>query len=218
MPALITWWTLDVEELAPGAHSDAVAAIGTDLLRRLGEPQRRYHTNRHVLEMFWALEDLEKAGAITAREGALGRTAAWFHDAVYEPAAAAGENEAASAELAVRELGALGVAVEDVDVVRRLVLATERHDPVVDGGLPAAFHDADLWILAAPEDRFDEYCAQVREEYAVVPDDEFARGRSRILQPFLERDAVYETRFGRREWERRARVNLARELERLRPA
>jgi predicted metal-dependent HD superfamily phosphohydrolase len=219
MPALLTWWTLDVKELAPEAHSDAVAAIGVDLLRRLAEEQRRYHTRRHIVEMFWALEDLEHTGAISAREGVVGRIATWFHDAVYEPLSeGAGANEAASAELADRNLAVLGFRPDDIDVVRTLVLATEHHHPATDGDLGAAFHDADLWILSAPEDRFDEYCVQVREEYSAVPDDEFRRGRATILQPFLERDTIYATKFGRTHWEARARLNLARELDRLRAA
>ena len=104
MPALITWWKLDLADLAPGAHHDAVLAIGTDLLRRWTEPHRRYHSTRHLVEVFWALEDLEEAREVTAREAALGRLAGWFHDAVYDPTAAAGANELASADLAVRDL------------------------------------------------------------------------------------------------------------------
>jgi predicted metal-dependent HD superfamily phosphohydrolase len=212
VPALLTWWKLDLAELAPQAHSDAVLAVGADLLRRWAEPQRRYHTSRHLVEMFWALEDLEKAGEIGAREGTVGRLAAWFHDAVYEPLAAPGANEAASAELAVGDLSALGTDDDDVDAVRRLVLATETHD-LPGGGLPAAFHDADLWILSAPAERYAEYTAQVREEYAAVPDEAFAAGRSALLRPFLDRDFIYATQTAREQWGERARLNLAGEVE-----
>ena len=215
MPALLTWWTLDVEQLAPRAHSDAVAAIGTDLRRRLREEHRRYHTDQHVVEMFLALEELAGEGALDDREAALARVAACFHDAVYDPAAPPGANEADSADLAVRGLRALGVRDDDVTAVRQLVLATERHEAPGARGLGAAFHDADLWILSAPSERFDEYCAQVRAEYAVVPDDAFAAGRTAVLQPFLRRDTVYATRHARRAWNDRARLNLARELSRL---
>lgn len=216
MPALITWWTLDVSELAPGAHSDAVQAIGADLLRRWGEPQRRYHTTRHLVEVFWALEDLEGAGVIGAREGALGRVVGWFHDAVYDPGAAVGGNEAASAELAVRDLHALGMRDPDVETVRDLVLATEQHQLGADG-LAAAFHDADLWILSAPPDRYAEYTAQVREEYAAVPDEAFRAGRAAVLRPFLARESIYATDFARDAWEERARANVSEELARLTP-
>lgn len=214
MPALITWWTLDVAEIAPAAHSDAVQAIGADLLRRWAEPQRRYHTTRHLVEVFWALEDLEAAGVVDARHGTLGRLVGWFHDAVYDPAAAIGDNEAASAELAVRDLHALGVRGADVETVRDLVLATEQHHLAGDG-LAAAFHDADLWILSSPAERYAEYTAQVREEYAAVPDDAFRAGRAAILRPFLERESIYATGFARETWEERARANLAAELASL---
>ena len=215
MPALLTWWRLDIGELAPAAHSDAVEAIGADLLRRLGESHRRYHNDRHLLEMVLALEALEAVGVVGGRDSALGRVAAWFHDAVYLPTAPAGANEAESAALAARDLRALGLSADDVQSVTALVLATEQHHLPGTTGLAAAFHDADLWILSAPEGRFDEYCGQVRAEYAAVPDAEYRAGRTAVLQPFLHRDHLYATRFARRTWAERARLNLGRELARL---
>jgi predicted metal-dependent HD superfamily phosphohydrolase len=214
VPALLTWWKLDVAELAPGAHSDAVLAIGSDLVRRLDEEHRRYHTTRHLVELFWALEDLERAHVVSAREAALGRMAGWFHDAVYDPTTAPGDNEIHSAELAVRDLSALGLAEHDIEVVRDLVLATQTHELAHDG-LAAAFHDADLWILSAPRGRYDEYTVQVREEYAAVPDDVFASARAAILRPFIDRESIYATAFARENWEDAARLNLAAELETL---
>jgi predicted metal-dependent HD superfamily phosphohydrolase len=214
VPALITWWKLDLAELAPGAHHDAVLAIGSDLLRRWSEPHRRYHSTRHLVEVFWALEDLEEAGEVSAREGALGRLAGWFHDAVYDPAAPAGSNEVDSADLAVRDLHALGLARDDVGTVRDLVLASSTHDAPTEG-LAAAFHDADLWILSAEPARYADYTAGVREEYAAVPDDAFRSGRAAVLRPFLDRVAIYATPTGRERWEDPARANLARELEAL---
>ncbi|NNM46831.1 HD domain-containing protein [Knoellia koreensis] len=214
MPALITWWTLDLRELAPQAHSDAVQAVGADLLRRWTEPHRRYHTTTHLVEVFWALEDLEQAGVVDTRDAALGRLVGWFHDAVYDPAAALGDNETASAALASRDLHALGLKDSDVETVRDLILATERHDLAPDG-LATAFHDADLWILSAPPERYAAYTEQVREEYAAVPDDAFRAGRAAILRPFLDRDTIYATDLARDTWESQARANLAAELTAL---
>jgi predicted metal-dependent HD superfamily phosphohydrolase len=211
VPALITWWTLDVAELAPEAHSDAVQAVGADLVRRLDEEHRRYHTARHVVEMFWALEDLEQAGVVTRRQAALARVAAWFHDAVYDTTSSGGENEVDSAALAVRDLSALGFAAEDVETVRDLVLSTHDHE-LTGTPLAAAFHDADLWILSSPPGRYDEYTRQVRDEYAAVPDDVFRAARASILRPFLDRETIYATEFARESWEDAARANLATEL------
>jgi predicted metal-dependent HD superfamily phosphohydrolase len=214
MPALITWWTQDVGRLSPEADAGVVFDAGADLMRRWAEPQRKYHTTTHLVEMFWALEELEEAGSIDAREGALGRVAAWFHDAVYavpDP----GGNEQRSAALAAEALPRLGFQAGDVATVDRLVRASERHELPTSSGLDAAFHDADLWILSAKDERFDTYCAQVREEYAAVPDAAYAAGRSAILQPFLDRPRIYATDHADAEWTELARANLRRELSRL---
>lgn len=211
----MTWWTLDVRELSPRAHPDAVAGIGRDLERRLAEPHRHYHTVTHLVEMFWALDELEQSGEIGTRDGALARVAAWFHDAVYDVTDPT-DNERRSAELAVSSLGALGVPDRDIDTVERLILDTAHHALPRRDALAAAFHDADLWILAAPAERFDAYCRQVRKEYAVVPDDVYASARADVLEPFMLRDTIYATPTARQLWESRARDNLARELRRLR--
>ncbi len=96
-----------------------------------------------------------------------------------------------------------------------LVDDTVAHEVAGGTGLRAAFHDADLWVLAAEPDRFDAYCAQVRDEYAAVPEAAYALGRRAVLEPFLNRPHVYATAHAREQWEPAARVNLARELARL---
>jgi predicted metal-dependent HD superfamily phosphohydrolase len=216
VPALITWWTLDVRALAPEAHHDAVARTGADLLARWSEPGRRYHGTTHLVEMFWALEDLEGAGEIGDREACLARLAAWFHDAVYDPHALPGANEADSASYAVTALRPLGLSAAETRAVEDLVRMTDGHNAPADDALTAAFHDADLWILSAPQERFDAYCAQVREEYAFVPQDAYRAGRTAVLRPFTLRETIYRTAHARHHWEQPARVNLAREIARLR--
>ena len=217
MPALLTWWTLDVRSVAPHApEEDVVARAGADLLARWTEPRRRYHTTRHLVEMFGALEELEEATEIDDRQCCLARLAAWFHDAIHDPAARSGSNEADSATLARDTLPLLAVADDDVATIDRLVRLTARHDVDTVEPVDAAFHDADLWILSAPQERFDSYCAQVREEYAHLPDTAFQQGRTAILEPLSHRDAIYRTSHARHGWETPARINLSRELGRLR--
>ena len=173
MPALITWWTRDVMALSPRAHAAEVEATGAELLARWAEPHRRYHSTRHLVEMFWALEDLTDAGELGDANAALGRVAAWLHDAVYDPAAVVGGNESASAELAELLLARVRLDAAALTTVVELVRMTADHAERRDSALHRAFHDADLWILASPEQRFDEYCEQVREEYAAVPEERF---------------------------------------------
>ena len=216
MPALSTWWSLDVHAMAPQAHDYAVERSGADLLTRWTEPGRRYHTTRHLVEMFWALEELENAGEIDDHQSAIARLAAWFHDAVYHPGASHGSNEADSATLARDHLLQVGLREDDIDTIQRMIRVTVNHDAHHEEPLEAAFQDADLWILSAPVERFDGYCNQVRQEYEEVPDTAFQKERTAILEALLHRDTIYRTSHALHAWETAARVNLGRELARLR--
>lgn len=219
MPALITSWTMDVRDIAPHAPADEVAHVGAELLERWNEPGRRYHTTRHLVEMFSALEELEGAGEVDARQCSVARLAAWFHDAIYDPSATPGSNEADSAALARDTLEVLGFGDHDVHAVDRLIQLTASHDADGTAGterLGAAFHDADLWILSAPQERFDGYCDQVREEYAHLPDPAYRQGRAAVLEPLAHRDTIYRTSRALDRWETPALINLGRELARLR--
>ena len=208
---------MDVRGVAPRTPgNDVVEQAGNDLLSRWSEPARRYHTTTHLVEMFWALEELEEGHEIDDRQGSLARLAAWFHDAIYDPSAMPGSNEADSATLARKTLRELTISDRDVDAVDRLVRLTARHDADAAEPLDAAFHDADLWILSAPDERFDEYCDQVRQEYAHVPDARYRNARAAILMPLLHRDRIYRTSHALHGWETPARINLGRELTRLR--
>ena len=218
MPALLTKWTLDVRVVAPHApDNEYVAREGAEMLARWNEPSRRYHTTTHLVEMFGALAALEQAREIDIRQCSVARLAAWFHDAVYDPAAASGSNEADSALLARDTLQRLSFGDEDTEAIDRLIRLTGRHDTDGSEPLDAAFHDADLWILSAPQARFDGYCDQVREEYAFVADALYRNGRAAVLGPLIHRDRIYRTPHALREWEKPARVNLTRELARLHP-
>lgn len=137
--------------------------------------------------------------------------AAWFHDAVYDPQAAPGASEAASAQLAVAALGDDPVAPE----VGRLVVLTAGHDVEPGDGNGAVLADADLAILGSPPERYDRYAADVRAEYAHLDDATWRAGRSAVLRSFLGRDRIYRTDRFHARFNAVARANLARELAAL---
>lgn len=209
MPSL-TSWTTAWSVLAPAADKDAVARAGAGLLARYAEPHRQYHTAVHVDEMVVTLGHLVDEPV----DRALGALVAWFHDAAYDPAR--GDNETASAAIARAVSAALGLDSAYGQRVVELVLATAEHLLPQGDSLAAAVHDADLWILAARAERFDDYCAQVRAEFAHIPDEAYAAGRAAILTPFAARHRLYATDIADRDWTPAARANLARELARLR--
>lgn len=217
MPTLIAWWIQDLGLLAPDADPVAVRAVGEDLLRRWADPARRYHSTTHLVELFWGLEEIEEAGEVSAEDATVGRIAGWLHDAVYDPTAPPGRNEAESVELAARLLPTVALTPAAVSRVASLVRMTDGHKlaAVDDDALAAAFHDADLVIFAATAERFDAYDDLVREEYAHVPEDAFRDGRRAILEDFLGRDRLYATDHAHAQWDGPARVNLRRAVDRL---
>ncbi len=197
--------------LVPGPGA---SAVGERLLSAYAEPHRRYHDQQHLAEVLAAVDRL---AAGTGADLTVVRLAAWFHDAVYDPAAPPGATEDASARWAEQLLPPLGsAAMATVARVAELVRATATHDGV--SGLDAdLLFDADLAILASAPERYAAYCAGVRAEYAHVPDADFRRGRGAILQGLLDRPRIYRTPAAYDAWEDRARAQVTAELQRLTP-
>jgi predicted metal-dependent HD superfamily phosphohydrolase len=89
-----------------------------------------------------------------------------------------------------------------------------RHEAVPQTRDERVLIDVDLWILGAPEKRFDEYERQVREEYGWVPGLIYRRKRRAILESFVARPTIYSTERFIERYEQQARANLARSLAR----
>lgn len=215
MDTLRSRWHADVVALAPAADRDLLAAEGTDLLDRWLEDHRSYHDAVHLAEVLAALDELHEGGDLPARDRHLAGLVTWYHDAVYDADVDAGANEEASAVLAEERLTRLGMPEGVVAEVARLVRESATHEMTTQDPATRAFHDADLWILASPTERFDAYCHQVRLEYRMVPAEDFARGRTAVLTPFVTRERLYLTDHAHTRWTARARANLAREIGRL---
>lgn len=186
------------EALLPGTPE-----LGAELLNRWGEPHRRYHDRRHLLQ---ALEALHRLGC---RDRTV-LLAAWFHDAVYE--GVPGADEEASAALAEQLLPAVGVGGEETAEVAQLVRLTAGHDPDPGDTGGALLSDADLAVLGRDRKGYDRYAADVRLEYRNLDDETFRAGRSAVLDALLGRARLFNTDRGEELWGPAARENLRREL------
>jgi predicted metal-dependent HD superfamily phosphohydrolase len=192
-----------------GAPPADVERTGASLVERYAEPHRRYHTVTHLRAV------LEHLFVDLAADPVSASLAVWYHDAVYDPRADAGVNEAASAELAVAELVRLGAPEATSAAVARLIGLTVAHRAAPDDRDGAVVCDADLAILGASGDVYSRYCAAVREEFGWLSAAEWRAGRSAVLGRLLDRQWLYATPRGRARWERQARANLAGERARL---
>ena len=179
------------------------------LVAAYADPSRGYHDTRHLSEVLDRLDELAAAGTDFDVTPVL--LAAWFHDAVYDGERDAEERSAAWAEDALPTQ----VPTAVVDEVARLVRLTETHQPDDADANGCALSDADLGILAATADRYEEYVAAVRREYAHLPDDVFDKGRESVLRALADKPHLFHTAYARERWEAPARTNLERELARL---
>jgi predicted metal-dependent HD superfamily phosphohydrolase len=194
---------------AYGAGGDAAERWLGVLTRLYSEPHRHYHNLHHVAEM---LRLLERFGDRAADYAAL-RFAAWFHDAVYDTRKNTNEEE--SAALAERALGDLGVPAPTAALVRRLILATKRHEAEGDPPDLGLFLDADLSILGATDETYLAYGEAIRAEYSWVPEAAYREGRLKVLTNFLRRERLYYTEPVAELLDAPARRNLSDEVRRL---
>ena len=188
----------------PGARD-----LGARLVAAYAHPERRYHDTRHLADVLERVHEMSAQGVEFDRMAVV--LAAWFHDGVYDGRPDAEQRSAAWAAEALPTL----VEPAVVDEVVRLVLLTEEHRPADDDANGCALCDADLAILAAGPERYAQYTAAVREEYADLPDEAFTAGRAGVLRGLLAKPRLFQTGYGRATWEETARANVARELATL---
>ena len=189
-----------------------VTAADAELFRRLvdaySEHHRHYHTLQHLDECFARFDECP-VRTDHANEIEL---ALWFHDAVYDPHRS--DNEEQSAQWARTEASRFGIDADAVERIHGLILAT-KHNVAPATEAAKVTVDVDLSILAAPEERFDDYERQVRAEYSWVPGFLFRRKRKEILESFLARPAIFQTAYFQAKYETAARHNLQRSIRAL---
>lgn len=200
------WQELLVPFAADAVVSDAVFA---SLVNAYSEKGRFYHNLSHVKTLLGLAQEVEHllSNAVAVA------FAIWFHDAIYQPSRS--DNEERSAQLAAQSLAQLTVADEMIAYVQRMIRATARHDA---DGLPTdgrIFLDLDLSILAAAPETYQAYRRAIRKEFSWVPEFLYRRERRKILQRFVEREAIYFTAPLAALYEAQARRNLAAEIKQL---
>jgi len=184
-----------IEPAATYSHFD-------NLVRMYSESSRNYHNLEHIAEVLKVAGRLRKF----AENPNAVMLAAWYHDAVYDPKQ--NDNEAKSADFSKKVLEELGVSSPMIATVTELILATAHMTPHVLTADVRVLLDADLAILGSGETRYLRYAADIRREYAWVPDAEYAAARIAVLDGFLARQRIFHTDILFLEGEGSARRNM----------
>lgn len=170
---------------------------------------RCYHNLSHVRALCKLYESCELN---TAHDDDI-RFAIWFHDAIYDTRRK--DNEERSADWAALVLQNVNAPDELIVSVRRLILATKRHESGALADETQIFLDLDLAILGSEATVYQRYAAAIRREYTWVPSFLYRRERRKILANFLDRKTIYVTATMSRQYEQQARHNLQAEIEAL---
>ena len=177
------------------------------LRARYAEPHRAYHTQAHIDAMLTGLQDL--GSAVVHRDAVA--LAIWYHDAIYNPAAA--DNEVRSAALLRAEMAGLADAAL-LGRSERLVLCTLDHR--IPSGLASDLHqdaalflDLDMAVLGAGSLVFDAYEHGIAAEYGpVYGHTRFAAGRAGFLHEMLNRPRLFHSDRFHKRYDEAARGNM----------
>lgn len=200
-------WLSLVEPFSVGPKFARV--IFKEIAGKYSEPGRFYHTLQHIN---YVLDIIDKYKDCATDLPAV-QLAAWFHDVIYE--AREKDNEEKSAEYATKTLSELGLPSQLIEETARLILLTKTHRTTTEDTNGLLMLDADLAILGASPETYQEYCEGIRQEYAWVPDETYRGGRRKVLENFLQRPRLYQLAAIRDTIEGQARLNLQNEINSL---
>lgn len=179
-----------------------------DLAARYAEPHRAYHTLSHIIH---CLNEFKPARFFATDPDAI-EMAIWYHDVIYNTRRK--DNERKSARAAQTVIKNAHLSKLFGKCVAKLIIAT-KHAFFPGYTDKRIIIDVDLSILGQPEEVFDEYEQQIRQEYDWVLETVFNKKRSSILQSFLKRPTIYSTSFFREKYEAQAQQNIERSLKHL---
>lgn len=191
-----------------GANTETIGVMWQELESAYSGPKRFYHNLGHLRHMYQLLEpQLTSAQNPDALLIAL-----FYHDAVYNPRRT--NNELKSANLLSRRLVAVRQPESFIETAMGLILATQTHDARGDHDT-ALFLDADLAILGSAHPEYVQYAEAIRKEFSMFPDWIYRPARTKVLQRFLARPAIFLSPVFYPQFEATARQNLEWEIGQL---
>ncbi len=172
------------------------------LCTQYSQTHRYYHTLQHVTSLLSHLQTVEHL----INDHFCVETAIWFHDMVYDPKR--DDNEARSAQSAVRFLKAIDIPKEMIEKVKHLILLT-KHPSTPQTKDEKYLIDMDLSILGVDTSYYAQYEKWIRKEYQHVSDIDYKKGRKKVLDSFLSMAQIYQTEYFYERLEGKARENVS---------
>ena len=192
------------QEFAP-QNGEAADRNYSRMARKYGEAHRKYHTVKHLAEVF-ALFEENRAAFKNPQAVAL---ALFYHDVIYDIQSS--DNEERSAQYASRALAEMGADPQLIARVADLINMTKVHKADAKDGDAALMMDIDMAILGASPARYKEYAAAIEAEYTshYAPQDYRKRRLQQFLEPCQKNTRLFITDAFERKYGAQSRRNLA---------
>ena len=208
------YFSMHLSALNYAITSAAITALWQDIAARYNEPQRAYHTLKHIQQLFEQFDQIKDK----LYEPHIIALALYYHDVIYDPRRS--DNELKSAEYAVEALSHY-LSAEQCQHIYALIMMTATHqinksaneNKISDA---AYLLDIDLSILGGSWSEYQQYAQAVRQEYANVTKLNYRVGRIAVLQKLLTHTTLYLTEYYHARLEEQARDNIKREISFLR--
>lgn len=194
--------------LCKSAKINNAESLFEDIINRYNEPHRHYHTLSHITACLGQLDSIR----YHLESPMIVELALWFHDIIYNPKRT--DNEKQSAVYAADKLSNSILEVDNINRICRLIEIT-KHPSTPETVDEKYIVDIDLGILGAPTDVYLQYTAQIRKEYAHVPNFLYKLARKKFLKKLLKEDSIYNVDYFLDQLELNARSNIIQELIQL---
>ncbi len=184
----------------------------SEIIDAYSAPGRGYHGMAHVVSMLkqFNLFLLQSGCADNIKNIQLFRFAIVMHDYVN------GTDFDIRDSIRKARRFLMGVVDESgSEYVEKLIFATDYDNCIYLDFEQGLMQDLDLNVFCANDNAYDEYSRQIRDQYSQYSDDVFNNERIRILNIFLGKKYIFNTRYYREKYEDVARANLAREIAKL---
>jgi len=176
------------------------------LIEKYSEPQRFYHTLKHIEDCLKKCEKVKhEIDDLKPFQVAL-----LYHDLFYAPKRK--DNEEKSAEYAFELLNKSNF--DNAQKVKDLILLT-KHPSIPKTQDEMLLLDIDLSILGEEQSIYEIYEENIRKEYIDVPKVMYSFGRKKLLKKFLAQERLFHTDYFYKKYEDQARTNLKWAIERL---
>ncbi|WP_250433465.1 HD domain-containing protein [Hanstruepera flava] len=209
---MINWLQKEWSNLASKYTKDdhLVGALWFDIEKNYSESVRHYHNLKHIYNMLIQSEKIKNL----IEDFEMLQFSIWYHDIVYRPTRK--DNEEKSALSAKNSLRKFSFDEKRIECVNDLIISTKKHELILyENNDNAYMLDLDLSILGTDWDVYKKYVENIRKEYKIYPNFMYNPGRKKVLQQFLNREALYFSEEFSIKYENQARENIERELERL---